>query len=414
MKTTESPELETLKKIEENLDTIKEDHGDKISKLIIQVTEMQEDVQRSKENGGLISLKKPLASRKDVQKFISDTFDERGKTSHKASIDLNSGMVFKAAETMTSENFFTGSGTQSEVVTGYHLDPMFYQRRRKRNTILDHIPIETTDAPFLFYMEKQEVAGDNSSQEDVGAAEWITSVFEKPGRSFRMSTTKVEAKKVAIYSNVADKLLRDISSLTNWMQEDLIAEVKEAYNDALLNNDPGSNPDAPLGIKQNAVAFSVTQAFTNTVSQPNIIDVLVAASASMIAAKEQPGKFLISPDNYFALHILKDSQGRYLNGNMVYANGLGELFVAGIPVYAVDDEDVDSDHYMLLGADLGFRIKNYGPLRFERGLNADDFRKDKTSFRCYQEVISYIPAHKYNTVQHDTISNVLTAIDAGS
>lgn len=410
-------ELEAIEKVAEHVQKFKDELKNKVDKkdldkISLQLLELHEDVQTSKESGRTRT-KKAFVDQAEVKEFIAKTFDENGKTSHKAAIKLNSELVFKAAETMTSENFFTGSPTtQPEIVTGFALDPTLYQRRRKRNTILDHIPIETTDQPYLFYMNKVEVSGDDASQEDTGSASWVTSAGEKPGRSFRVSTVKVEAKKIAIYSNVADKLLRDVGSLNTWLRDDLTSEVKEAYNDGLLNNDPVTDPDAPLGLKEHAIAFTVTPAFDNTVTDPNLIDVLVAAAASMLKLKEQPGKFLISSDNYFSLFILKDQNARYQNANLIFVSPLGVVYVAGVPVYPVDDEDVDSDHFLLLGADLGFKIKNYGPLVFERGLNADDFRKDKTSFRAFQEVISYIPADRYNSVMYDTIANVLTAIEA--
>jgi hypothetical protein len=53
-------------------------------------------------------------------------------------------------------------------------------------------------------------------------------------------------------------------------------------------------------------------------------------------------------------------------------------------------------------------------LILERGLNADDFRNDRTSFRCFQEVLSYIPEHRFNSVMYDSFENVLSAIETTS
>jgi hypothetical protein len=64
----------------------------------------------------------------------------------------------------------------------------------------------------------------------------------------------------------------------------------------------------------------------------------------------------------------------------------------------------------VFGADA-FKIRNFGPLVFERGLNGEDFRHDRTSFRAYQEVLSYIPSHRYNGVLYDAIQTIITAID---
>jgi hypothetical protein len=92
-------------------------------------------------------------------------------------------------------------------------------------------------------------------------------------------------------------------------------------------------------------------------------------------------------------------------------NSLGQLFIAGIEVIPADVEDVPSTHLLLISADPGFKIYNYGGIVIERGLNEADFRHDRTSYRGYQEVLSYIPSHRENSVLYDTWANILTAIE---
>jgi HK97 family phage major capsid protein len=350
-----------------------------------------------------------LVEESEIKSFIDQTFDGQSKTSNKASIKINSGLMFKTG-VMDSEGFYGSPATYPEAVTGSTVDSTLYQAKRKRNLILDHIGITSITDPYLFYMEKQVVTG--SGEDASGAAGWVTSAGEKPGRSFSVKTEKVEARKVAVFATVADKLLRDVGSFNNWIAEDLRAEVLEAYNDALLNSD-GTGLE-PLGLKENAVTFTVTNAFANAIDTPNLIDALIAAAAAMQESKEQPGRFLISDDNFFKLHIMKDQQSRYQNANLVYTSSRGQVYVAGVPVFAVDSADVDSNNFILLAADHGFKIKNYNSLILERGLNADDFRNDRTSFRCFQEVLSYIPEHRFNSVMYDSFENVLSAIETTS
>lgn len=387
--------------------------NDAQEKIYKQVEEMMEDIQASKNKGA--KQKFQLFDPADVKKFVDDTFKDGIKTHNQASFKVNGDMIFKTAEVMGYPSFFdTGAGTDATAFTGRFIDPTLYQRTRKRNLILDNFAIETIGVPTLVYLEKEEVAGDDQSQENVGGADWIASGVIKPMRSFRVSSTKVEAKKLAIFGTVHDELLQDVASLETWIREDFTDEMREEYNDGLLNNNPSVDPDAPLGLKQNAIQYAATTAFTTSILGANYIDMIVAAAAYLASLNEVAEKAYVASDVWYAMHILKDVDERYLNSTMVYMNSLGELFIAGVRVIPCDADDVPSTHLLMTASPVGFKIKNYGPMVFERGLNGEDFRYDRTSFRAYQRVLSYIPSHKYNTVLYDTWANIETAIAVGS
>ena len=165
-----------------------------------------------------------------------------------------------------------------------------------------------------------------------------------------------------------------------------------------------------MGLKNNAVLYSTTPAFAGQIANPDYIDAIVAVSASMANSKEQPSKAFVSNDIFYAMHILKDQEGRHRNSDLVYTNALGQLFIAGVQIVEADVEDIPSTHILLISANLGFKIHNYGPMVIERGLNGTDFRHDRTSYRGYQEVLSYLPNHRINSVIYDTWANILTAI----
>lgn len=398
------------KEIDAALDTINKAN----EKLHKQMEEMAEDVAKAKESGRS-SKKVELFDPSDVKKFVEDTFKDGVKTNQKASIKLNGGLILsKAAEIFGYPEFFEGAAgitTDITAFTGRFVDPVLYQRARKRNFVLDNLPIETIGVPTLIYLQKEEVSGDDASSEDVGGAAWIVSGGIKPMRSFRVTSSKVEAMKVAIFGTVEDKLLRDVPSLENWIREDFTDEMREAYNDALLNNNPAVDPLAPLGLKENAILYADTTPFTNTIEEANEIDAIVAAAAYMSSLKEQPVMAAVSSSIYYKIFVLKDLQARYQNSNLVYTNSQGQIYIAGIRIVLADQEDIPDTHLLMIGAS-GFKIKNYGSMVFERGLNGEDFRYDRTSFRAYQEVLSYIPSHRYNSVLYDTFVNIIGAIDA--
>lgn len=380
-----------------------------IEKTGKQIAELMEAVNQNKDGVGIKSKKGEFVTRKQIEDFIAKTFVDNQKTSQKAAITL------KAAEVFGYPTFFEGGeGTDITAFTGRFIDPTLYQRKRKRNLILDNFTIETIPVPTLIYLVKEEIGSGGESDTDPGSAEWIVSGAAKPMRSFRVTTGTVDAKKVAIFGTVEDKLLRDVASLENWIREDFTQEILEAVNDALLNNNPSVDPNAPLGLKQNAIQYGGTPAFSGQIEDANYIDAIMAVAAYMATLHEKPGKVFVSDDVFYAMLVLKDNEARYQNNPLVYTNNLGQLYIGGVQIVPSDAEDVPSTHILAISDDLGFKIKAYGPMVFERGLNGTDFREDKTSFRGYQEFLSYIPEHRYNSVLYDTFANVIAEISAGS
>lgn len=387
--------------------------NDAQDKLLKQVGEMQEDIQKSKDSTSKGKKIVSLFDEEELKGQLSKMFPgERQKAASGINLKINRDMVLvtKAAETFGYSTFFEGvDGVTTDIsaFTGRVIDPRLYERKRKKNFILDNFSIPSISAPILIYLEKIEVSGDDASNEDSGSAEWITSGGEKPKRSFRVTSTQVEAKKVAIFGTVEDKLLRDVPSLRNWIQTDFFQEIREAYNDGLLNNDPDVDPLQPLGLKHNAVQYSDVAGFV--IANPNDIDAIIAAVAQLARNHEEPDYVVVSTDKYYQLLALKDSQQRYQNNNLVYVSNLGTLYIVGVPIVMADVEDIPTANLMAVGKD-GFQIRNYGSLVFEAGLNGEDFRNDRTSFRAYQEVLSYIPSHRYESVIYDTFANIKTAI----
>ena len=406
-----------LQKLKDGLTTMTSkqvlDSMEKINKqnasILKQIEELQEESAQAKEVTGKKGKVRKLFVTEDVKKFISDTFKDGEKTQTPASIELN----MKAAEDFGYPQFFEGGeDTDTTAFTGRFIDPELYKIRHKRNMILDHFMIQTINVPTLVYLQKEEIGDSESVSGDPGSAEWILSGAPKPKRSFRVSSARVDAKKVAIFGTVDDELLMDVASLENWIREDFVEQMREAINDGLLNNNPAVNPEAPLGLKVNAIQYSTTPAFADSFTDPTYIDALIAIFALMAYNREDAGMAFVSSDVWYRIHALKDTMERYQNNNLIYTNNLGQLFIAGVRIEWVDQEDVASTHVIVIGRDLGFKIKAYGSMVFERGLNGEDFREDKTSFRGYQRFLSYIPSNRENSVLYDTWENIFAGIAA--
>lgn len=416
---TDSKDQETITALQKDIDDLKDNIEEmkeaevdekilSVNKEVLKLREMiiavrEEQIKDRDNSGG--KPKHVGVSKKEVENFIASTFKDGKKTSEQYSIAL------KDAEVFGIPTVYTGiADSDSSAFTGRYVDPTLYQRKRKKNLILDHFQIMSIDVPELLYLEKVEIGTGVAPDNDPGGAEWIASGAEKPMRSFRVGTGKVEAKKLAVFGTIEDKLLKDVPSFVNWINDDFSQEMRERYNDGLLNNNPAIDAEAPLGVKTNAITFSVTPAFDSVVVNPTVIDNIVAAVSAMSDLKEDPEKIFVSTDIFYSIHILKDANERYQNNGLVYVNSVGQIFIAGVEVVPADRDDIPSTHFLLIGAEVGFKIHNYGAPVLERGLNADDFRRDRTSFRGYQEVLSYVPSHRENSVMYDTFANVNAAI----
>lgn len=394
------------------------DINDANEKIWKQIAEMQEKALQEKEEGGKAKKGHKLFTTKQVEDFVKTTFgstDKKSqeKTKEAAGIEME---VIKAAETFEYPTFFQGgSDTDITAFTGRFIDPTLYQRRRKTNIIFDYFNIQTIGVPTLVFLVKIEDGSDgDSSSGDAGGAEWILCGDEKPKRSFRVTTGTVSAKKVAIFGTVDDCLLQDVPSLERWLREDFMDEMFEEINDGILNNNPVVNPDAPLGLKTNAIQFTATPGYADhfATNTSNYIDQLIATFALMRYNREEAGVAFVSSDVWYLIQHLKDSEQRYQNNTLVYTNNLGQLYIAGVLIVPVDQDDVPSTHVLVIGRDLGFKIYAYGPMAFERGLNEDDFRHDRTSFRGFQRFLTFMPEQRENSVLYDTWANIKAAIEA--
>lgn len=368
----------------------------------------QLEIDRLKEKEGNVTTSKSKRLKKfqeSLKSFRDELFDENGEK--KSLKHIKTEFALKDAEEFGAVTFEGGEDTDITAFTGRFVDPTLNQKKRKTNIILDYFNIPQINVPSLVYLRKIEIGAEPDTS-DTGGAEWILCGDKKPRRSFRVTTGTAEAKKVAIFNTIDDCLLQDVPSFMNWVREDFRAEMNETINDGLLNGDLTNNQ--PMGLKENAITYGGLDPFDETIVGATEIDAIVAAAAYMASKKETPALAFVSTSVFYKILIAKDNNARYQNSGLVYVNNVGQLFIAGVQVVAVDSDDVPDTHLLLLGADPGFKIFAYGNMVIETGLNGEDFREDKTSIRGYQRFISYIAEERENSVLYDTWDNIISDI----
>lgn len=351
---------------------------------------------------------KPMYKLEDVKSFTEKSLKNKRENNFLEIEEV------KAAETFgIPQTFVTGENADTAVMaSGYQLVPGLIAARRKTNIMLDYFPIRTINVPYLIYIEKVEIGDTNPTSGDPGGAAWIESGQAKPKRSFRIKAVRADAKKLAIFGTIEDCLLQDIPSFDNWIKTDFKEQLDEVANTGLLRGNPAVNALEPYGIITNASQYVVTPAFDETVLAANYIDDIIASAASMVTnSKYAAGMAFVSHDVWFRIISLKSTDERYLNNPLVYVSSFGELWIAGVHIIAVDADDIPSTHLLMVAVDAGFKIFRYGNAGIETGLNGEDFREDKTSYRGWRRYLTYFPSNTRGSVIYDTWSNIEALIE---
>lgn len=351
---------------------------------------------------------KPMYKMEDVKAFTEKSLKNKREHNYLEIEEV------KAAETFgIPQTFVTGDGADTAMVaSGYMLVPGLISARRKTNIMLDYFPIRPINVPYLIYLEKVEVGDTNPTSGDPGGAAWIESGQAKPKRSFRIKAVRADAKKLAIFGTIEDCLLQDIPSFDNWIKTDFREQLDEVANTGLLRGNPAVNPLEPYGLITNASQYVVTPAFDEKVVAATYIDAIIAAAASMVTtSKYIAGRAFVAWDVWYAIISLKGTDERYMNNSLVYVSNNAELWIAGVHVIGVDADDVPSTHLLLVAADAGFKIFRYGNAGIETGLNGEDFREDKTSYRGWRRYLTYFPSDTRGSVIYDTWANIYALIE---
>jgi len=351
---------------------------------------------------------RPMYKMEDVKNFTEKSLKNKRENNFLEIEEV------KAAETFgIPQTFVTGEGADTAVMaSGYMLLPGLMAARRKTNIMLDYFPIRTINVPYLIYLEKVEIGDTNPTSGDPGGAAWIESGQAKPKRSFRIKAVRADAKKLAIFGTIEDCLLQDIPSFDNWIKTDFKEQLDEVANTGLLRGNPAVNALEPYGIITNASQYVVTPAFDEKVIAATYIDDIIAAAASMVTtSKYIAGMAFVAWDVWYAIISLKSTDERYMNNSLVYVSNNAELWIAGVHVIGVDADDIPSTHLLLVAADTGFKMFRYGNAGIETGLNGEDFREDKTSYRGWRRYLTYFPSDTRGSVIYDTWTNIETLIE---
>lgn len=185
---------------------------------------------------------------------------------------------------------------------------------RDKARILDHIPLENTTAPTIFY-HRGSVAASQADTVAEGA--------NKPLSSPAWARVEAKVEKIAHYGTVNDEVIADFPDFTRVLGNEFIGGLIDAENDQLLNG-TGVTPDLQ-GL------LTTTGIITRAKGADIIIDALFKATNDLRtgAAFCEPDLIVLHPDDLADVVLSKDSAGNYIAGP---PTALSTTSLWGVPI----------------------------------------------------------------------------------
>lgn len=213
---------------------------------------------------------------------------------------------------------------------------------------------------------------------------------------------------IAAWQDIGRQTLSNVRGLASFIQLTMINDLLIKEDNALLFG-AGTN-GAVTGIFASGAplqAAAIPSVFETP--DPTIYDAIAAFAATLAAREYIADGAVINPVDYWRMVIEKDKDSRYQQ-NVVFDSASSMLYVFGIPVIATTAVPVGS--LGVMDSRYVMPLQREGiSLRFSEE-NKDNFTKNLVTARVEERILNVV--RRTDAFAFDTLTNILTAIDAGS
>lgn len=232
---------------------------------------------------------------------------------------------------------------------------------RRRPTVADLMPSTDTQAPAIIYLEQTTATN---------AADTVLEGGSKPQSTMIWTRRTVPLEVIAHYIPITNQELEDIPGIRDIVDQELIAMLKLAEEDQILNGN-GTSPDlvgilAKTGVQTQAkgsddVFTAAMRAYT-LVRHTGFADVSAG---------------VMHPNDWLTYVTAQETTGRFIYGNP--ADAVVQR-IWGVPIVVTT---AMTENTALFGDFAMYaRLWRKGGIRVEVGLVNDDFIKNQQSIRC--------------------------------
>lgn len=411
----ESPELEAIKKVSDQVAEFKKNLGDKANKSDIDdITKQIEDLKKlsdvTKINESVTSITKQLSEMaEDVAAFkngnsasgaaktigeqVVAKLKEMGISSkmnktQRATFDVE---VNKAAGTMTTSNV-TPVGTGGTPFSNNDVEGGITRTVRRKPWILGLGNVSRTNKKFVSYAEQKNPDG-AAAQTAEGAA--------KSQMDFDWVEVSKEVVKTTGYIKVSKEALDDLDGLRSEIDTELAEVVLLKVDDGLLNGN-GTAPNLN-GILNQDTAYSAGS-FALLIPTPNKFDVLRTAIAQVVAAQFMPTHILMHPDDIASMDLTKGTDGHYV---MPPFKSAGGLEISGVKIVGNTGQTVDK---FTVGDFSKLNIRIREDFGIDVGYDGNDFTNNLVTILGEMRLVAYIKSNHATAFVSGDFSDAITAL----
>jgi hypothetical protein len=220
--------------------------------------------------------------------------------------------------------------------------------------------------------------------------------------SVRYEERDKKARKIGVHGKVTTELMRNLPSLVNYIQNNLVRRVDIKTEDQLFaGNDTGDNL---AGLTGYATAFT-GGSLNGTLATPSVADVFRAIALQVEEAFGIATAMYVRPSVLASMDVEKSADGIYLlppframNGNVVA--GMTLISSNGLP------SGVD-----FIGGDLSVvNVMFSDYLSVQIGMDGNDFTKNKKTILVEQELVQFVSANDTQVLVKGDIATAITAL----
>ena len=218
---------------------------------------------------------------------------------------------------------------------------------------------------------------------------------------FDLVVVSSAVKKRTAFIKVSTEMLGDIDFMRSEINNELTQRLSLDIDDQILNGDNvGQNLN---GIIPQSTAWAAG-AFSTSVVDPNIADVLTVADNQIEVANHMTSVYVVHPTDMTALRLAKATDAQYVDRLQDVA---GQMSLDGIPV--VKNTGIAQDTFLAMDGSKA-SVFSRGEMTIQVGLDSDDFTKNMRTVLVEWRGLNRIKGNDTDAFVTGTVSTSITAL----
>lgn len=359
-----------IKELKDLLGTTQKELGEekeKLAKVIKAQDEMLAEGNRRKMSGEMPTFGALLAEAMEENKDNLAKFARKEVKSVQFQLKAVGDMGFSASFSSASQSVAT-------------VRPGIITVPNRRLHVRDIVPQGSMDGSAFYYVKELTTGEGNPAT--VAENNWKEQI------DLDLQEATANAEYIAGWLRISKKMLADVKGMTSFLQMRLMEKLLKAEDNQLLNGN-GSTPNIS----------GITTAGNNTAATGTAtidFEQLVEGVSQLEDANEVTADaILVRPRNLYAMALYKAStSGEYTQPGIITIDGLGQMRVLGVPVYA--STAMASDKYIVGDWSAGCMLLTREPAVIEFFYeDGDNVRKNQVTVRVEERVAFPIFGSRY-------------------